>query len=147
ALAGLGTDAEIEPDLAEWDYGDYESLRTSEILNKRPGWDIWQDGCPGVEAPADVADRADRLLLRLRKERGNVALLSHGQFGRVLAARFVVAAARRPAFRARPGIAQHPRDGCRPRPASGDFTLEREFVLFSQRRVVPDVERAGATAS
>ncbi|WP_218510732.1 histidine phosphatase family protein [Variovorax sp. dw_308] len=90
SLAELGTDAEIEPDLAEWDYGDYESLRTPEILNKRPGWDIWQDGCPGGEAPADVADRADRLLHRLRKERGNVALFSHGQFGRVLAARWLL---------------------------------------------------------
>jgi len=89
ALAGLNLAAEIEPDLAEWNYGDYESLRTSEILKRRPDWDIWRDGCPAGETPAGVSGRADRLIGRLQALGGNVALFSHGQFGRVLAVRWI----------------------------------------------------------
>ncbi len=89
ALAGLGQAATIEPDLAEWDYGDYEGLRSSEIRQAWPGWNIFADGCPGGETPADVAGRADRLLDRLRVSGGEVALFSHGHFGRVLAARWI----------------------------------------------------------
>jgi broad specificity phosphatase PhoE len=89
ALTGLGQAATIEPDLAEWDYGDYEGLRSSEIQLARPGWNIFVDGCPGGETPADVAGRADRLLDRLRASGGDVALFSHGHFGRVLAARWI----------------------------------------------------------
>lgn len=89
ALAALAIPAEIELDLAEWDYGDYEGLRTHEIHKLRPAWDIWRDGCPGGETPAAVSARADRLIDRLRTRAGNVALFSHGQFGRVLAARWI----------------------------------------------------------
>jgi probable phosphoglycerate mutase len=89
AGAGLSATACTEPDLAEWDYGDFEGLRTTDIHQQHPGWDIWQDGCPGGERPADVAQRADRLLARLGTLSGNVALFSHGQFGRVLAARWI----------------------------------------------------------
>jgi broad specificity phosphatase PhoE len=89
ALAGLGQAATIEPDLAEWDYGDYEGLRSSEIQQARPGWNIFADGCPGGETPADVAGRVDHLLDRLRASGGEVALFSHGHFGRVLAARWI----------------------------------------------------------
>lgn len=88
-LAGLGEQAQIEPDLAEWDYGDYEGLRTPEIQALRPGWDVWADGCPGGEAPTAVQARADRLIQRLCGLRGPVALFSHGQFGRALAARWI----------------------------------------------------------
>jgi broad specificity phosphatase PhoE len=88
-LAGLGALAEIEPDLAEWDYGDYEGLRTPEILKERPGWNIFADGCPNGELPDQVSARADRLIRRLETLDGNVALFSHGHFSRVLTARWI----------------------------------------------------------
>ena len=87
-LAGLPA-AEIEPDLAEWNYGDYEGLRSAEISAQRPGWNIFRDGCPGGETPADVAARADRLVERLRGFHGDTALVSHGHFSRVLAMRWI----------------------------------------------------------
>ena len=80
---------EIEPDLAEWNYGDYEGGCTWDIRKKRPGWNIFRDGCPGGEMPAQVSDRADRLIARLRTLDGKIALFSHGQFGCVLAARWI----------------------------------------------------------
>ena len=89
ALAGLGADAQVEPLLAEWDYGSYEGLRTAGIHTLRPAWNVWADGCPGGEMPADVSVRADRLITRLSGLAGNVALVSHGQFGRALAARWI----------------------------------------------------------
>lgn len=89
ALLGLATAAEVEPDLAEWDYGDYEGLRTVDIQKSRPGWSVFRDGCPGGEDPARVSERADRLIVRLRAMDGNVALFSHGQFGAVLGMRWV----------------------------------------------------------
>jgi len=92
-LAGLGTSdgkaVQIEPDLAEWDYGDYEGLRTVEVRKFHPGWNVWEDGCPGGEMPAEAGARADRLIARLHELTGKVALFSHGQFGRVLAARWI----------------------------------------------------------
>jgi broad specificity phosphatase PhoE len=87
--AGLGAKAQIEPRLSEWDYGEYEGLRTAEIRAIRPGWSIWKDGCPGGEGPADLGSRADRLIEQLCGLTGKVALFSHGQFGRVLAARWI----------------------------------------------------------
>lgn len=88
-LTGLTPVAEIEPDLAERDYGDYEGQRSADIRKKRPDWNIFRDGCPQGEMPAQVSDRADRLIARLRGLRGNVALFSHGQFLCVLAARWI----------------------------------------------------------
>jgi len=88
-LAGLGAEAELEPDLVEWNYGDYEGKRTVDIQEERPGWNVWRDGCPHGESPANIADRADRLLARLRELSGNVALFSHGQFGSALAVRWI----------------------------------------------------------
>jgi probable phosphoglycerate mutase len=88
-LAGLGRTAEIEPDLAEWDYGEYEGKRSADVLVVRPGWNLFRDGCPGGETPGQVAGRADRLIARLRALEGNVALFSHGHFGRVLGARWI----------------------------------------------------------
>lgn len=89
-LAGAGqTAAQIEPSLAEWNYGDYESLRTVDIRKQHPEWDIWEDGCPNGETPAAIGVRADRVIARLQNLSGNVAVFSHGQFGRVLAVRWV----------------------------------------------------------
>ena len=92
-LAGFdGTRVQLEPNLAEWDYGDYEGLRTAEIHEMHPAWDVWKDGCPGGETPAGVSERADHLIARLIDASditGNVIAFSHGQFGRVLAARWI----------------------------------------------------------
>jgi probable phosphoglycerate mutase len=88
-LAGLGGSAQTDPDLAEWDYGDYEGKRSAEILRDRPGWDLFRDGCPNGESPAQVSRRADGLISRLRALDGAVALFSHGHFGRVLAVRWI----------------------------------------------------------
>jgi probable phosphoglycerate mutase len=71
-LAGLDEFAEIEPDLAEWDYGEYEGRRLVEIRDGRPGWMLFRDGCPGGESPAQVCERADRLIARLRKMGGSI---------------------------------------------------------------------------
>ena len=87
-LVGLDKVAEIEPDLAEWDYGDYEGKRSVDIRKGRPDWNVFRDGCPHGEMPAQVSERADRLIARLRTLDGKVALFSHGQFGGVLAARW-----------------------------------------------------------
>ena len=81
--------AEIEPDLAEWDYGAYEGQKTVEIWQQRPGWNLFRDGCPGGEMPAQISDRADRVIASLGDQQGNIALFSHGQFGCALAARWI----------------------------------------------------------
>jgi probable phosphoglycerate mutase len=88
-LAGLSARAQIDDDLAEWDYGDYEGMHTAQIRTLHPDWNIWSDGCPGGELPAQVSQRADRLLARLLPWHGNVALFTHGQFARVMAARWI----------------------------------------------------------
>lgn len=80
---------EINPDLAEWDYGGFEGQRTADILRTRPDWNLFRDGGPNGESPAQVSDRADRLIARLRTLTGNIALFTHGHFGRVLAARWI----------------------------------------------------------
>ncbi len=89
ALAGLGSEAETEPDLAEWDYGDYEGRSTVDIREERPEWNVYRDGSPHGESPAQISTRADRLIARLRARHGNIALFAHGQFGSVLAARWI----------------------------------------------------------
>jgi probable phosphoglycerate mutase len=88
-LAGLGADAQTEPDLVEWNYGDYEGKRSTDIQRIHAGWNVWRDGCPHGDSPGEISDRADRLLGLLRTESGNVALFSHGQFGASLAARWI----------------------------------------------------------
>jgi probable phosphoglycerate mutase len=87
-LAGLGAQAVADPDLMEWDYGDYEGLTSPEIAAQRPGWDLWRDGCPGGEQPADVAARADRAIAVALSSPGPVAVFSHGHMLRVLGARW-----------------------------------------------------------
>ena len=89
ALAGLGDPAEVEPDLAEWDYGAYEGRTSNDIRRERPGWNVFQDGCPGGESVAHVASRADRLITRVAAMHGNVALFTSGQFGCSLATRWI----------------------------------------------------------
>jgi broad specificity phosphatase PhoE len=88
-LAGLDQVPEMEPDLAEWDYGDYEGQRSADIRIQRPDWNVYRDGCPGGELPEQVSARADRLLARLRGLEGNIALFTHGQIGSALAARWI----------------------------------------------------------
>jgi len=88
-LAGFGKVAEVDRDLVEWDYGEYEGRRTVEIHTKRPDWQLFRDGCPGGESPAQVGVRADRVVSRVRAVQGNVLLFSSGHFLRVLAARWL----------------------------------------------------------
>jgi probable phosphoglycerate mutase len=88
-LAGFGGQAEIDAELQEWDYGQYEGQRTADIRQERPGWDLFRDGCPGGESVAAVGARADRVMARLRGVEGNVVVFSHGHFLRVLAARWL----------------------------------------------------------
>ena len=80
---------EIEPDLTEWDNGDDEGRLSADILKSQPGWNLFTDGSPQGESPAQIATRADRLMLHLRGLAGNIALFSHGHFCRVLAARWI----------------------------------------------------------
>ena len=89
ALAGFGAVAEIDPDLVEWNYGDYEGRRGAEIRAGRPDWNLFRDGCPGGETPQQVSTRADRVVNRVRSVEGNVLLFTSGHFIRVLASRWL----------------------------------------------------------
>jgi len=88
-LAGFGDRAKVDPDLLEWNYGDYEGRTTSEILAGRPGWLLFRDGCPNGEQPADVAARADRVIARLRSVDDRAIVFSSGHILRMLAARWL----------------------------------------------------------
>ncbi|MGP0066035.1 MAG: histidine phosphatase family protein [Isosphaeraceae bacterium] len=88
-LAGFGEQAGVDPDLLEWDYGQYEGLTTEEIRKERPGWYVFQDGCPGGESVVAIGVRADRLIARLRRIEGRTILFGHSHFFRVLAARWL----------------------------------------------------------
>ena len=88
-LAGFGAQSEVDRDLVEWNYGEYEGLRTVEIHTKRPGWQIFRDGCPGGESPAEVGARADRVVERVRAVQRDVLIFSSGHFLRVLTARWL----------------------------------------------------------
>jgi probable phosphoglycerate mutase len=88
-LAGFGQVATVDPDLVEWDYGDYEGLRSADILRQRPDWQLFRDGCPNGETVAEIGARADRVLARLRALSGEVVVFSSGHFLRVLAARWL----------------------------------------------------------
>lgn len=87
-LAGFGS-AEIKQDLAEWDYGAYEGLKTKEILVERPGWSLFRDGCPDGESVSDAGARADRIVHALRETGGNVLVFSSSHFLRTLTARWL----------------------------------------------------------
>jgi probable phosphoglycerate mutase len=88
-LAGFGAVAEVDPDLVEWDYGQYEGRRTADIRAERPDRQLFRDGCPGGETPDQIAARADRVVGRVRAVRGDTLLFSSGHFIRVLAARWL----------------------------------------------------------
>jgi broad specificity phosphatase PhoE len=88
-LAGLGAGAEIDSDLVEWNYGDYEGLTSSEIEKKTPGWSLFIDGCPGGESPETVGRRADSVMERVRATGKDVVLFAHGHFFRVFVARWL----------------------------------------------------------
>lgn len=89
ALAGMGGAAIIEPDLVEWNYGEYEGRLSADIRRERPGWAIFRDGCPGGESPIDIAARADRVIARLARLDDSIMLFSHGQFACSVAARWI----------------------------------------------------------
>jgi broad specificity phosphatase PhoE len=88
-LAGFGTVAEVNQDLVEWNYGEYKGHRTAEIRAERPDWELFRDGCPGGESPAEAAARADRVVSRVRAVPGDVVLFSSGHFIRVVATRWI----------------------------------------------------------
>jgi probable phosphoglycerate mutase len=88
-LAGFKSVAVVDPDLVEWNWGDYEGKTTADILKERPGWQMFRDGCPGGESPEQVGARADHVVSRVRAVDGNVLLFSSGHFLRVLAARWL----------------------------------------------------------
>ena len=88
-LAGLGNAAVIDPELAEWNYGEYEGLTPEQIHEAAPDWLVFRDGCPGGETPEQVSARVDRVIARVRAVDGNVALFAHGHVLRVLVARWI----------------------------------------------------------
>lgn len=88
-LAGFAADATVDPDLVEWDYGDYEGMTTAEIRAIRPGWSLFRDGVAGGEMLAGVAARADRVIARLRAVQGDALIFAHGHLLCVLTARWL----------------------------------------------------------
>jgi len=89
-IAGL-TVTDIDDDLAEWRYGDYEGATSEQIRTTDPDWDLWRDGCPGGERPDEVGARLDRVLAKARRllPRGDVVLVAHGHSLRVATARWL----------------------------------------------------------
>ncbi len=88
-LAGLGGQSEVDRDLMEWNYGEYEGVTSKQIRAKSPEWMLFKDGCPGGESPEQVGARVDRVIARVRAADGHVALFAHGHILRVLAARWI----------------------------------------------------------
>jgi probable phosphoglycerate mutase len=88
-LAGLGDKAVIDPDLSEWNYGEYEGLTPEQIHKVAPHWLLFQHGCPGGESPEQVGARVDRVIDRIRGAEGDIALFAHGHVLRVFAARWI----------------------------------------------------------
>jgi probable phosphoglycerate mutase len=85
-LAGYAAQGQIEPNLREWDYGDYEGRSTAEIQRERPGWSLWSDGVPNGESIDQVAARASSVIDRTSGAEGDVALFAHGHVLRILTA-------------------------------------------------------------
>lgn len=88
-LAGFGESATADPDLMEWDYGDYEGRRTVDIRAQRPGWRLFEDGCPGGETLGEVAMRAERVIARIRALESDALVFAHGHLLRILTARWI----------------------------------------------------------
>jgi probable phosphoglycerate mutase len=93
-LAGLGDSVTVREELREWDYGEYEGLTTPEIQSERPGWHLFDDGCPGGETAEEVGARLDPVVAELRDGDGDAAVFGHGHCLRVLAARWLELPAR-----------------------------------------------------
>jgi len=87
-LAGFGDRVEIDPDLFEWNYGDYEGKTSAEIRQHRPDWQLFRDGCPGGEGVAEVAARADRFVAKLRRIHERGLVFSSGHILRTIGARW-----------------------------------------------------------
>lgn len=88
-LAGFGNIAMVDPDLVEWNYGEYEGRRAIEIREQRPKWNLFRDGCPGGETAEQVGARADRVISRIRSGHGNALIFAHRHFLSVFAVRWV----------------------------------------------------------
>jgi len=88
-LAGLAAQAQIDDDLGEWNYGDYEGLTPQQIRAAQPEWLIFRDGCPGGESPGQVGERVDRVIERIQATAGDVAVFAHGHVLRVFGARWL----------------------------------------------------------
>jgi probable phosphoglycerate mutase len=82
-------EAEQDPDLAEWDYGELEGLTTPQIRETYPEWTIWRGPVPGGESAEQVSERLDRVVARCRAADGRVLLFGHGHSLRALAARWL----------------------------------------------------------
>ncbi len=85
-IAGFGESALADPDLVEWNYGDYEGLSTPEIRQTRPGWHLWDDGVPNGETVEQVGLRVARVIARAAAVQGNTLLFAHGHLLRILTA-------------------------------------------------------------
>jgi len=85
-LAGFGAQAQVEPNLVEWNYGDYEGRTTPDIRKERPGWYLFRDGVPGGETVEQVGVRAQCVIDRAINAGGDAVLFGHGHILRVLAA-------------------------------------------------------------
>ena len=85
-LAGYGDQAQVDPNLYEWDYGSYEGKTTDQVRAERPGWFLFRDGVPGGETIGQVAARAHDVIDRAVKAEGDVALFAHGHILRILTA-------------------------------------------------------------
>jgi broad specificity phosphatase PhoE len=88
-IAGFADRAEIDENLREWNYGEYEGLTTPQIRELNPDWDLWTQGCPGGEKPDEVGARADRVIARMRAADGNALAFAHGHILRVVTARWL----------------------------------------------------------
>lgn len=88
-IAGFSESLEIDDDLVEYRYGDYEGQTTNDIRKERPDWNLWRDGCPGGETTEEVARRADRVLRRLEEDEEAALIFAHGHVSRILAARSI----------------------------------------------------------
>jgi probable phosphoglycerate mutase len=93
-LAGFGAAVVSDADLMEWNYGTYEGRRTSDTRSERPGWRLFDDGCPGGETLDAVGARAERVIARIRARPGDVLIFAHGHILRVLVARWLGLASR-----------------------------------------------------
>ncbi|HWD24493.1 MAG TPA: histidine phosphatase family protein [Acidimicrobiales bacterium] len=90
SLSGLGDGVVVDPDLVEWDYGEYEGMTSAQISARRPGWDLFVDGCPGGERASDVSERVARFFSMLSEaEDPSVVVFAHGHLLRVLGARWL----------------------------------------------------------